>query len=162
MMCTPLFGAAIAAALVTACSGRSFPEVKDWNSVVIELSRGVCYGTCPVYHVEIHGDGKVEFNGRQYVAQSGHHEAQISPDAVRTLFEKFRAADFFSLKDGYRGDITDHPSYSVTLRYDGREKSVADYAGDMVGMPKVVSELEDAVDEAAGTERWIKGPAAPQ
>jgi hypothetical protein len=27
----------------------------------------------------------------------------------------------------------------------------------MIGMPKVVTELEDAVDKVAGTVRWVRG-----
>lgn len=152
---------ALTAAFISDC-GEPFPEIRDWNSLVITLSRGVCYGTCPVYHVEIHGDGKVEFNGNQYVAQPGHHEAQIPAAAVRALVAKFRAADFFALKDNYHGDVTDWPSVGVSIRFDGREKSVGDYAGHMAGMPDAVSDLEHAIDEAAGTERWIKGPVPAQ
>src|SRR5262249_4337443 len=40
---------------------------------------------------------------------------------------------------------------------DGHTHEVEDYAGEWVGMPAVLSELEDEVDGFAGTGRWIKG-----
>jgi hypothetical protein len=43
------------------------------------------------------------------------------------------------------------------LSVGGRTKTVTDYVGEQVGMPVVITDLENAVDEAAGTERWIKG-----
>jgi hypothetical protein len=52
-------------------------------------------GSCPAYTVTVHGDGKVEYEGWFFVAVSGHHQAQVSPQAVRTLFDAFFKADFF-------------------------------------------------------------------
>ena len=52
------------------------------------------------------------------------------------------------------------PSCELTLSFDGKEKRVLDYAGEMVGMPAAVRDLEHAVDEAAQTERWVRGPKA--
>ena len=50
-----------------------FPKVKDWNSVKITLSRTACYGTCPVYSIELHGDGTVLYSGKSNVAFIGVH-----------------------------------------------------------------------------------------
>jgi hypothetical protein len=54
------------------------------------------------------------------------------------------------------GHVTDLPTYKVTLSFDGRTKRVVDYAGQMVGLPKVVADLEDAIDKTAGTEKWTR------
>jgi hypothetical protein len=45
----------------------------------------------------------------------------------------------------------------LTVDTGQRQKSVEDYEGKLAGMPKVVTELEDAVDKAAGTDRWLRG-----
>jgi hypothetical protein len=37
------------------------------------------------------------------------------------------------------------------------EPAIVDYVGTWVGMPQSVSELEDVVDETAGTDRWVSG-----
>jgi hypothetical protein len=53
--------------------------------------------------------------------------------------------------------VTDCPSFIVSLSIDGRAKSVTDYQGVNVGMPFAVSELEDAVDMLARSDRWVLG-----
>ena len=53
--------------------------------------------------------------------------------------------------------MTDLPSCILTLSFDRAQKRVRDYAGEMVGMPAAVRDLEHAVDEAAQTDRWVHG-----
>lgn len=138
-------------------AGASFPPVKDWASLRIRLERDVCLGRCPSYTVEIAGDGSVTYDGRACVAVRGEQRARISADAVRGLVAKFRDLDFFTLRDRYASEVTDHPTTTTAITYDGRTKSVVDYVGLEAGMPRAVTGLEDAVDAAAGTKRWIGG-----
>jgi Domain of unknown function (DUF6438) len=133
-----------------------FPPIRHWRSLVITLERGACFGTCPIYRVGIHGDGRVVFQGQRFVAQTGRRETRISRHAVRRLFAKFRSAEYFSLLDKYHANATDLPTFTISLAFDGHEKTVTDYGGYMIGMPAVVSELERAIDDAARTARWIK------
>jgi ankyrin repeat protein len=134
-----------------------FPQVHNWNSIKIVLSRTGCLGTCPSYSVEVHGDGSVLYDGRSFVAITGSHRATVSRDVVSEIVEVFRAADYFSLKDKYMWGATDLPTYKTSIAIDGRTKEVVDYAGEVVGMPESVSKLEDAIDRLSGVERWTKG-----
>ena len=72
-----------------------FPQIKDWSSLHISMSRIACYGTCPIYTVDIGGDGTVRFNGVRFTTVVGEQTANIPPEAARALFEKFRQAQFF-------------------------------------------------------------------
>jgi hypothetical protein len=142
----------------------NFPKIHDWNSLTITLSRSPCFGACPVYDVTIHGDGSVDYNGAHFVGTMGEQHAKISRGKVRDLYARFKRADFFWLYDNYHAFVTDLPTAHVSISYDGQTKQVTDYAGGMIGMPEVVSDLETAVDRAAGTKKWIKGwkPGQPQ
>jgi hypothetical protein len=137
----------------------AFPEISDWRSLKIVLQRGVCFGTCPVYRVEIDGDGTVSYEGDGYVAIVGAHKTHVSEADVRDLFAAFRKAKFFWLLDSYRAPITDFPDYSVAIAFDSYGKAVDDYAGDVVGMPKDVRDLEEKIDRIAETKRWVAGDA---
>jgi len=141
-------------------SGSSFPTLAEPTGFSIQLSRSGCYGTCPSYSVVVHGDGRVEFHGKHYVSIPGDYEARIVPDAASQLLERFRAADFFELKDTYRASVTDNPTYRLELVVGAKKKTIVDYVGTWVGMPDSIRELEDAVDETAGTDRWVS--AGPQ
>jgi hypothetical protein len=137
--------------------GATFPTPVEPTGFSVQLSRSGCYGTCPSYSVMVHGDGKIEFHGKSFVAVPGDHEARIDPDAAARLLERFRAADFFELKDKYRAGVTDNPTYCLVVIIGEKKKTIVDYVGTWVGMPESVTELEDAVDEAAGTDRWVSG-----
>lgn len=134
-----------------------FPQIHNWRSVKIVLSRTGCYGTCPSYRVEIHGDGTVLYEGGSFVAISGAHRTLVSSDVVSELAEAFRAADYFSLKDKYMWGATDLPTYTTSISMDGKTKEVVDYDGEHVGMPESVSKLEKTIDRLSGVERWTKG-----
>jgi hypothetical protein len=137
---------------------REFPR-GPLGTARIKLERTACFGTCPVYTVEIHGDGTVIWNGGRFVKAMGVRRYRIPIARVRPLVEKFRAAHFYSAHDEYvdRG-ITDMPSATLTLTYGGVTKQVRDYAGTRVGMPQAIKDLEAAVDEVAGVKALIGPP----
>jgi uncharacterized protein DUF6438 len=133
----------------------AFPEIRDWKSLRITLSRGACYGRCPTYQIEIHGDGTVLYDGKENVATRGKQTAKISHASLVQLVEVFRKADYFSLADKYVSGVTDNPTYVSSISFDGVSKSVLDYAGRKVGMPPSVSDVEDAIDHLSGADKWI-------
>jgi ankyrin repeat protein len=135
----------------------AFPRIRDWNSLRITLTRSGCFGSCPSYKVEIHGNGTILFDGGSYVAIPGKHRFIVSRQTILDLVQLFRESDFLSLENNYRLPATDLPTYSVAIAFDNTHKSVEDYAGEQVGMPIIVSRLEQAVDRTAGVERWLQG-----
>lgn len=142
----------------------------------ITLERSACFGSCPDYRVTVSGDGKIrfstgqtnfpgtdaevhrKFNGEN-VLWPGKHEAEVSPQAVAALVDKFRASHFMGMRPAYEASVTDNPTYALTLRVGKSSKRVVDYVGERVGMPASITFLEDAVDELAGTRRWTRGNA---
>ena len=152
-----------------------FPSV-DQKKLSITLERSACYGACPDYKVVINGEGRVMFTTdtappdatagvhRQFsssvgVVVRGTHYAQIEPAQVTALLDQARSANFFALKSEYRAKMTDMPTYVVSINTGHGLKSVIDYGGLNIGMPRAVQDLENAIDEVAGTKRWIEGNA---
>jgi ankyrin repeat protein len=134
-----------------------FPEIRDWSTLKITLERTQCYGDCPAYSVEIDTDGTVHYDGLSYVAIPGHHTAKIPQAAIRALYDAFQKADFFWLFDDYAANITDNPSYTISISFDGDAKIIHDYVGLTVGMPKEVTDLEHMIDETADVKKWVSG-----
>jgi ankyrin repeat protein len=132
-----------------------FPDIKNLSTLRMSLTRTVCYGSCPSYSVEIRGDGQVVYRGDRDVLITGQHHARVSAERVRNLLEAFRSADYFSLRDDYSQRVTDTPTYTTAIEFDGYKKSVGDHVGSGAGMPEVVTELEDKIDELAETEKWL-------
>jgi hypothetical protein len=127
------------------------------DGVRIILERGGCYGTCPGYRAELRGTGEVLFSGTGFVTFPGDHQSRISPQVIECLLQDFRMADFWSLDPEYVANVTDLPTYKISLTIGGKTKVLTDYAGQSVGMPAAVTGLEEAIDQAASTDTWIKG-----
>jgi Domain of unknown function (DUF6438) len=132
-----------------------FPEIHDWNSLRITLNRSGCYGRCPAYEIEIHGDGTVLYEGKANVTTKGKRTGKISHATLIDLVDVFRKADYFSLAEHYVSGVTDNPTYVSSISFDGMSKSVLDYVGRDVGMPSTVSEIEVAIDRLSGAHKWI-------
>ena len=133
-----------------------FPEIHDWNSLRITLSRSGCYGTCPAYEIEIHGDGTVLYDGAGYVGTTGRRKLKISQPSLVKLVDAFRKADYFSHADGYIHGVTDMPTCVSSISGDGQSKSVLDYLGRDLGMPPAVSDVEEAIDRLSGASELIR------
>lgn len=136
-----------------------FSKIKDLASLRIALERTGCFGTCPAYRIEISGDGSVAYRGTYFSLLSGEHHDRISKEAVAQILEAFRKADYFSLRDKYVYEVTDNPTTTTSIAFDGKQKSVVDYVGEEAGMPHFVVELEETIDRLAGTGKWVVGNA---
>lgn len=131
------------------------PTLRPDSNIVLSLARTQCYGRCPAYTVSV-SNHTIVFNGAAFVASEGRHTANADPAAVRKLAQKFIDSDFYSMAGEYRGGVTDNPTYILSISIDGHARKVVDYVGQSVGMPAVIHDLENDVDELAQTDRWIK------
>jgi ankyrin repeat protein len=134
-----------------------FPEVRDWKTVAMTLSRSSCLGSCPYYEITVYGDGTVVYDGKRFVAITGRHQCTISEGSARELVTAFRDADYYSLQEKYVLNAYDLPAYVTSIEIDGQLKQVMDYAGETIGMPQAVSDLEATIDRLSGAKRWTEG-----
>jgi hypothetical protein len=150
---------------------RNFPEFENLSEVSITLRRypGLirCEGDRSAsYQLELRGDGQViltdfvrgKVEGGPLEVPGAIRHSQIDPDELVGLLNKFRAADFFSLEEEYYSGVTDQSGQSLTVRIGSVRAVVSESLGEVVGMPLVVRELQDAVDRAAGLEPFVCGP----
>ena len=150
--------AALSALTLAACETTSAPPAGS-GPVSIALERTPCFGMCPSYTVSIDGAGAVTYNGQRFVGVTGEQHGQASRADVQALLRAFDAVQFESLRDEYRGHVTDLPSAIVTLTRDGHTKRVVDYAGTSVGMPTAVRDIEQQIDRVANTQQWVRRPS---
>jgi len=131
----------------------------------IQLRRTSCFGACPVYTVTIDARGEVTYVGEKFVRVVGRQTAHIDPSVVAKLLARAESIRFFELLDAYREihnpdgsvtTVTDLPTTIITIRANGRTKSVEDY----LAAPDALKGFEREIDEAAGTKRWTLGDGA--
>lgn len=153
----------LGAFVLAACAPVDTPaEVPPLSSnVEIRLARGVCFGFCPDYTVTINGNGEVRYEGRRFVNITGMQTATIPREDVARLVARFDEIGFDHLRDAYRAQVTDLPTYEVSITRNGRTKAVVDYGGPSAGMPRAVRDLEAEIDRVAGTAQWVLRDGQP-
>jgi hypothetical protein len=157
------------------------PAHGQTSSDRVTLERSECFGTCPVYRVEVARDGLVTFTGKAHVlAKNGNR--RLGPTAFKPLVAHLEAGGFFNLDSAYvpgrPGCIhaaTDAPSATLTVIAGMRKKTVRYYygcLGDAVnvnnhdsvmsvmrnprGAGATVRALADYVDSVAGINEWVE------
>ena len=131
---------------------------------LIDMARGACFGTCPIYKVSIASDGTVSFEGTNFVKTKGVATGMIAPDDFNKLVSEFEKLKFFSLDDEYVPGskscgpaATDLPYVRTSIQMNGKTKSVSHYQGCFNSeVVRALFDLDKKIDEIAGTEKWIK------
>lgn len=134
---------------------------EELKTLTIQLERSACLGTCPAYSVTISGDGRVEYNGKSHVKETGAREGQITTDKIRALASEFARAKFWGLGEEYSGEkwkkckgyCTDMATAVTELKVKGVTHRVKHYYG-CGGVPKSLFELESAIDKSANSGQW--------
>jgi hypothetical protein len=154
------------------CRNTSPPKLTADKDTIITLSRGACYGTCPIYTVTIKGDGTFTLVGIKFSVshdtssprQEVKGQGNISQEQLRDLVAEFERLNYFSLDGKYTTQGSDCPSYSTdastaitSIQINGRSKSVSHYLG-CSGTDTLhsLSDLESRIDKVANTEQWLK------
>jgi Domain of unknown function (DUF6438) len=136
----------------------------DLSNVNITMFRGACFGACPIYYIEIKGDGKVTYRGLEYVNVTGEQISNIPVDKVRQLVEQFNKSGYYNLSDRYdQVDRTDQATVVTSINIDGNYKSVYDYLGTHL-LPELVAlrELENMIDSVTNSSQWVGRGASNQ
>jgi len=150
-----------AAFIYSSTQGPALDSLSDAHlkSAVIRLERTLCDGNCPAYTVTIHGNGRVEYDGKRNVKVTGAQEGKIEPAAVRALLSKFADAKFMTLAEDSCDAkskcrvCTDMQMAIPEVTVGSATHRVKHYYGCLCA-PKVLFELEAAIDKAANVEQW--------
>jgi Domain of unknown function (DUF6438) len=131
---------------------------------LIVLQRGACEHRCAVYKVIIFADGSVIFDGRSYVRRTGVIRASIGLEAVRKLLDETAAIRFFDLRQRYApgqpsgcdSSQSDAPTAIISVNSAGKSNTVIHYHGCAGADSNRLTQLEDEIDMAVNTGRWVK------
>lgn len=116
-------------------------KINSTNSKVkiISLEKTACFGTCPVFHIEIYNNGFATYNGKKFVTIKGLHNLEISKNDISKILKKAKEIDFQNLKNEYTENITDLPTTYIMVK----NKKIKDY----FGAPEKLKELEKMIED---------------
>lgn len=122
------------------------------NSPLISLEKTRCFGTCPVYTLEIYEDGAAVLIGKENFDKIGEYRAALSKKQVKELVKEFRAKDFFGFEDNYTSSVSDLPTTYLSFTDKGKTKKITNYDQ----APESLKELEAKVEAYIGILTWRK------
>ena len=96
----------------------------------IELYRGPCFGTCPVFRVTFSRDGTYHFEGQSHIDPLGHREGPFPEWLFDRVAAVCDALGVLSLADAYPSNFEDGSTTVVRVRHAGGVKVIRCEAGD--------------------------------
>jgi len=122
------------------------------NKLIIELETTSCYGTCPVYHLQIYSNGNAILNGIEHLDKIGNFKSNIEKEKLNELITSFENASFFELKDSYQSKFLDLPTKYISYYKNGESKKIMAYDKIPLVLSNLITELKQLVD----TLEWEK------
>jgi len=123
------------------------------KKLAFKIKKGACFGTCPVYIMNIYEDRYAEFIGKQHVSKVGVFAQILSKEEYKNLESKFKASQFNSFEDYYESNIADLPTVELSYATDKGIKTI-------VGKrerPEELHKLQYLLEAIAESdEAWVK------
>ena len=101
--------------IALAACGAPLQPTPDYSTLVVTMERTPCFGTCPAYKLMIFGDGRVEYEGLNFVKVQGKQTAMLTADQIKELVAEIEKANVFVLEENYTVNATDLPSTLLTV-----------------------------------------------
>lgn len=131
---------------------------QDWKSVEVEVPRGPCYGSCRVYTITAHGDGRVEYAGwRRHSRIETFRSGTLEREKITRVLQILTQARFSTLDGRAFGWAFDTPSVGVRTSVDGRAKEVVCDAWNeksRVGRKVEFLEATEEIDSILKSASW--------
>lgn len=99
----------------------------------VEYSTTMCFGTCPVFKIEMNADKTATWNAEMYneIANKvvkGNFKTKIDDQHFNEIIDLLNYIDFEKLNSSYAVSWTDDQTSTLTITYDGgKTKSISDY-----------------------------------
>ena len=107
--------------------------------LIISLQRTACFGTCPIYKIEIYTDGSGTYTGTRFVENIGLTEFNLSEADLNLILSQAEAIGFANMEEEYSEPISDLPTTFIQIK----DKRIRDYTG----APKKLKNLEKLIDQ---------------
>lgn len=122
------------------------------DSVMVELSRAPCYGSCPTYSVRVHGNGSVAYTG-DLRDERDKPPVALSTEQVTTILQKLESVGFFGIEDSAFEWCFDTPRIALLVSVDGvthRVSSDASCTGAEAGTQARFVQVANEIDRIIG------------
>jgi Domain of unknown function (DUF6438) len=117
----------------------------------VSLRRTPCFGTCPVYEMVLHRDGKAELDAQAHTSKLGKFTGEVTLFTYGRLCYLIESSHFSEMNSNYEANVTDLPTCIVTVSNGTTMKSVSDYG--RVG-PIQLWAIQEVLDRVKDEIEW--------
>ena len=132
--------------LIILCSCSILKKNTNYKQI-FELQTTSCYGTCPVYTLQIFSNGRAILEGKEHMNKIGNFESKIEKEKLNMLIDSFEKASFFELEDSYRSQFKDLPTKYITYYKNGNAKKIMAYDNIPKELTILIKSLETLVND---------------
>lgn len=126
--------------------GPDLSKQQKW----VELSKGPCFGRCPVFTLTVYKNGWVSYKGENYTEKMGIFTRKLTRLEKEKLSAELFITNLKQYNDVYRSGNADLPTVTLT-QFDGNSpKTVLGKDG----RPEPVLKLEELLDKIASAGAW--------
>lgn len=145
------------ALIVSSCKTTKDISQMTEDDVKIEMTRGACYGKCPIYTIKVYEGGYTTLDASRFTKQVGKFSKKLSKKEYKNLVTAFDNANMYQYKEMYDNGIADMPLISII--YKGEEgKKIVRGKDDR---PAELLKLQSLIENLYNEDDWIL-VAAPE
>lgn len=133
---------------IFACKSNQVAVAEDFN---LKMDKGACFGSCPVYSLEIDHQGNAIYDGKRFTEKSGMYKYKLTKDQFKQVTDQLELMNFFALQDNFKSDVADLPTVTIAHTHRGLKKSISGKDT----RPKRVLDLQKILEDIAKSEGWV-------
>lgn len=126
---------------------------------LIEISKGPCYGPCPVYKLTVYRGGLATYEGERFTEKEGMHTKTLTTDQLDKLQAECQRANLWQYPDAFRSQHPDLPTVTIVY-YEEDNNNFKSILG-KEGRPEAVMAIEAMLDKIADSGGWISKNKTP-
>lgn len=132
-------------------STRNLKEVELNNlEKLVEMSKGPCFGRCPVYTFTIYDNGIMTYEGQRFTDRQGMYIKKVDDGDLKMLKSMLKDANLRQFRDAYRATLPDLQSVAITYYEDDLLKTIIGKDG----RPEPVMNIQYELEKFADSEGW--------
>jgi len=135
---------------MASCSNKFATKAKS-GETEISIQKGMCFGKCPVYSLEVMKGGMVELSAKKHLTgKLGLYRKKLDKASYNDLLKTFAESDFTQFSPVYESKIPDLPM--ITIGYMA-EDTLALVRG-KEDRPSNLMQLQYKLEKLAQSEGW--------
>jgi hypothetical protein len=136
---------------------KSSKQVKTFNDkdIRFSLSKGACFGTCPIYELKIYHGGHTTFLGKQNTDNLGQYDKMLSSKEYKNIEKAFEKLDFDKYPDYFDSRIPDLPMIKIGY-HNGKQLRVVSGKEER---PEDLMQVQFLLEKIVDNKQWnlVKG-----